>query len=69
MKLTKSKLKEIIREGILEEKLDEGASELKTVESMMVNLMKMGRKLKDMNQRKQLAVALGAISDLRNLLK
>ena len=69
MKLTKSKLKEMIREGILEEKLDEGASELKTVESMMVNLMKMGRKLKDMNQRKQLAVALGAISDLRNLLK
>ena len=69
MKLTKSKLKEIIKEIISEETLNEGSSELKTVESMMTNLMKIGRKLKDINQRKQLAVAIGAISDLRNLLK
>ena len=41
----------------------------KSIDKIMMSLMDMGRKLKDMKQRKQLAVALSAVSDLRDMLK
>ena len=53
----------------LKELLNEGPAESKSIDKMMISLMDMGRKLKDMKQRKQLAVALSAVSDLRNMLK
>jgi septal ring factor EnvC (AmiA/AmiB activator) len=53
----------------LKESVNEGPAESKSIDKMMISLMDMGRKLKDMKQRKQLAVALSAVSDLRNMLK
>ena len=53
----------------LQETVNEGPAESKSIDKMMISLMDMGRKLKDMKQRKQLAVALSAVSDLRNMLK
>ena len=49
--------------------VNEGPAESKSIDKIMMSLMDMGRKLKDMKQRKQLAVALSAVSDLRNMLK
>ena len=53
----------------LKESMNEGSAESKSIDKIMMSLMDMGRKLKDMKQRKQLAVALSAVSDLRNMLK
>ena len=53
----------------LKESVNEGPAESKSIDKIMMSLMDMGRKLKDMKQRKQLAVALSAVSDLRNMLK
>ena len=53
----------------LKESMNEGSAESKSIDKVMMSLMGMGRKLKDMKQRKQLAVALSAVSDLRNMLK
>ena len=53
----------------LKESMNEGPAESKSIDKVMMSLMDMGRKLKDMKQRKQLAVALSAVSDLRNMLK
>ena len=53
----------------LNESVNEGPAELKSIEKVMMALMDMGRKLKDNNQRKKLGVALSAVSDLRDMLK
>tara|TARA_Y100001951_G_scaffold40593_1_gene32144 strand:- start:331 stop:531 length:201 start_codon:yes stop_codon:yes gene_type:complete len=53
----------------LNESVNEGSAELKSIEKVMMALMDMGRKLKDNNQRKKLGVALSAVSDLRDMLK
>ena len=53
----------------LKESVNEGPAESKSIDKIMMSLMDMGRKLKDMKQRKQLAVALSAVSDLRDMLK
>ena len=53
----------------LNEFVNEGSAELKSIEKVMMALMDMGRKLKDNNQRKKLGVALSAVSDLRDMLK
>ena len=53
----------------LKESVNEGPAESKSIDKIMMSLMDMGRKLKDMKQSKQLAVALSAVSDLRNMLK
>ena len=53
----------------LKESVNEGPAESKSIDKMMISLMDMGRKLKDMKQRKQLAVGLSAVSALRNMLK
>ena len=53
----------------LKELLNEGPAESKSIDKMMISLMDMSKKLKDIKQRKQLAVVLSAVSDLRNMLK
>ena len=53
----------------LKELLEEGPAELKSLEKMMLGLMDMSKKLKDIKQRKQLSVVLSAAHNLRNMLK
>ena len=53
----------------LKESVNEGPAESKSIDKMMISLMDMSKKLKDIKQRKQLAVVLSAVSDLRNMLK
>jgi len=59
------KLKELLEEELLKE----GPAELKSLEKMMLGLMDMSKKLKDVKQRKQLSVVLSATHGLRNMLK
>ena len=49
--------------------MNEGPAELKSLEKMMLGLMDMSKKLKDIKQRKQLSVVLNAAHNLRNMLK
>ena len=49
--------------------MNEGPAELKSLEKMMLGLMDMSKKLKDVKQRKQLSVVLSATHGLRNMLK